>query len=217
MNAPMDILRDGNQFIANLRHRRRAHVFILSGPSGVGKDAIIERLRESEVDTHFAITATTRPPRDNEIEGRHYYFWSETDFHQRIAAGLMLEHATVYQHHYGVPRDPVEAALNRGQDVVIKIDVQGAAAVRKVVPGAVSIFLAPESMESLYSRLSARKSDDPVRIQQRFAEAAVELRRANEFDYVVFNETNGILRALDDVRAIFTSVRSATMQPEIRI
>jgi len=217
VNSFENIVRQGDDFIAQLRSRRCARVFIISGPSGVGKDAVIERLKESEVDTHFAITATTRQQREGEVDGQHYYFVSAETFAEWVANDQLLEHASVYENRYGVPRDPVVAALRRGQDVIVKIDVQGAAAIRTLVPEAVSIFLAPESMERLHARLSARKTDDVGQLARRFAEAGIELERANEFDYVVFNETNGILRAVSEIRSILLAERAKLDQPTIEI
>ncbi|HRA46793.1 MAG TPA: guanylate kinase [Thermomicrobiales bacterium] len=211
------IVRDGDAFIAQLRQRRRPRVFIISGPSGVGKDAVIERLRDSEEDTHFAITATTRPMRENEVDKVHYYFVTPDRFEDWIETDQLLEHAQVYSHQYGVPKEPVRAALALGQDVIIKIDVQGAASLRRLMPEAISIFLAPESMERLFARLSARKSDDAEALARRFAEAGRELQRAHEFDYVVFNETNGILRAVADIRAILLAERERLIQPSIAL
>ena len=113
-----------------------------------------------------------------------------------------------------MPRSPVRAALQRGQDVVIKIDVQGAATIRALIPDSVGIFIAPESMDSLYLRLSARKTDDPEVLERRFEEARIELLRAQEFDYVVFNETNGLLRAVDEISAIIRAVRADSASPK---
>lgn len=208
-------LREGDQFITDLRSRRRPRVFIISGPSGVGKDSIIDRLRERESDTHFAVTATTRERRESERDGIHYYFLSRAQFATRVAEGEFLEFANVYGEQYGVPKSPVRAALHRGQDVVVKIDVQGAAAIRTIIPESTGIFIAPESMDSLRLRLSARKSDDPLALARRFEEARHELLRAHEFDYVVFNETNGLLRAIDEIGAIIRAARSEIRQPEI--
>jgi guanylate kinase len=211
------IVSQGDQFIARLRSRRQPRVFIISGPSGVGKDAVIERLKESEEDTHFAITATTRPRREGEVDGQHYYFVTPETFAEWVRKGALLEYAQVYENRYGVPRQPVEAALHRGQDVIIKIDVQGAAAIKSIMPEAVSIFLAPESMDRLYSRLSARKTDDAEQLARRFAEAGIELERANEFEYIIFNETNGILRAVSEIRSILLAQRALIDQPVITI
>lgn len=210
-------LQEGDKFIFGLRTRRRPRVFIISGPSGVGKDSVIDRLRELESDTHFAVTATTRPQRDREIDGTHYFFLAEQEFENWVADGEFLEFATVYGQRYGVPKSPVRAAIQRGQDVIIKIDVQGAAAVRALIPDSIGIFIAPESMDSLHLRLSARKTDDPIVLARRFEEARHELLRAHEFDYVVFNETNGLLRAVEDISAIIRAVRSEIRQPQIEI
>ena len=217
MIASEQLLQDGDKFIAGLRGRQRPRVFVISGPSGVGKDSIIDRLRERESDTHFAVTATTRPHRDGEIDAVHYHFVSRDRFSAMVAEGEFLEHATVYGELYGVPRSPVRAALRRGQDIVVKIDVQGAAAIRRAVPESVGIFIAPESMQSLYLRLSARKSDDQAILERRFEAARSELLRAHEFDYVVFNETNGLLRAVDKISAIISAVRSELEQPDISL
>lgn len=210
-------LQEGDKFIHGLRTRRRPRVFIISGPSGVGKDSVIDRLRELESDTHFAVTATTRPQRDREIDGSHYFFLAQQEFENWVADGEFLEFATVYGQRYGVPRSPVRAAIQRGQDVIIKIDVQGAAAIRALIPESVGIFIAPESMDSLYLRLSARKTDDPIVLARRFEEARHELLRAHEFDYIVFNETNGLLRAVEDISAIIRAVRSEIRQPRIDV
>lgn len=215
--VPDPQLEEGDQFISHLRNRRRPHVFIISGPSGVGKDSVIDRLRERESDTHFAVTATTRPRRETETDGVHYFFLTDRQFAEWVANGEFMEFATVYEHRYGVPRSPVRAALERGQDVVIKIDVQGAAAIRTLIPDSTGIFISPESMHSLHLRLSARKTDDPVGLAQRFEEARHELLRANEFDYIVFNKTNGLLRAVEDISAIIRAVRSEIRQPEIAL
>ena len=210
-------MHEGDQFIAGLRNRRRPRVFIISGPSGVGKDSVIDRLRERESDTHFAVTATTRPRRETEIDGMHYHFLSEQRFAEWIADAEFIEFATVYGRRYGVPKSPIRAALERGQDVVIKIDVQGAASVRALLPESVGIFIAPESMHSLRLRLSARKTDDPAALARRFEEAGRELLRAHEFDYIVFNETNGLLRTVDEISAIIQAVRAEIRQPDITI
>jgi guanylate kinase len=217
VSAPEQQLHEGDQFIAGLRSRRRPHVFIISGPSGVGKDSVIDRLRERESDTHFAVTATTRSKRETEVDGVHYHFLAERQFADWVADGEFLEYATVYEQRYGVPKSPVRAALDRGQDVVIKIDVQGAASIRALIPEAVGIFISPESMHSLHLRLSARKTDDPLALAKRFEEAGHELLRAHEFDYIVFNETNGLLRAVEEISAIISAVRSEIRQPDIKL
>lgn len=204
---------DGDAFIERLRERRRPRVFVISGPSGVGKDSILDRLRERESDSHFAITATTREKRPGETHGIHYNFLTAEKFRNWIESGEFLEHAEVYGNLYGVPKSPVVAALERGQDVIIKVDVQGAASVRAKIPESIGIFIAPESMNSLRLRLAARKTDDAEALQRRFEAARAELFRVTEFDYVVFNETNGLLRAVDEISAIIQAHRAELRQP----
>lgn len=208
---------DGDLFIGELRAVRQPRVFVLSGPSGVGKDSLIERLREYEPGTHFTVTATTRPQRSNEIDGTHYHFFTMEDFEYRVANGEFLESAMVYGNRYGVLKAPVASALAAGRDVVVKIDVKGAATIRELIPDSISIFLAPESMDSLKDRLRYRKTESDEVIARRFEEAGRELLRANEFDYVVFNETHGMLKAVQDVRAILQAARMEARQPRIAL
>ena len=208
---------DADDLIGDLRALRRPRVFIISGPSGVGKDAVIEQLREHFPDAFFAVTATTRNRRPGEIDGVHYYFLTEEDFRQRLAENEFLESAIVYGNHYGVPRGPVRAALARGQDVFIKVDVQGAAEIRRLVPGVVSIFLSPESAGTLLQRLKHRKTDDPAELMTRFATATRELMVASEFDYIVFNEQDRIYNALDEITAIVRAESCRIHQAEIHL
>jgi guanylate kinase len=208
---------DADDLIGDLRALRRPRVFIISGPSGVGKDAIIEQLRERFPEAFFAVTATTRDRRPGEIDGVHYFFLSKDDFRQRLAEGEFLESATVYGNLYGVLRGPVRAALARGQDVFVKVDVQGAAEIQRLVPGAVAIFLAPESASTLLQRLKHRKTDDPAELMARFATATRELGAASEFDYVVFNKQDRLDDALNEIAAVVTAELSRTHQPEIHV
>ena len=206
-----------DELIGDLRALRRPRLFVISGPSGVGKDTVIELLRERCPDAYFAVTVTTRPRRPGEIDGVHYYFMDDATFHARLADGEFLESATVYGHHYGVPRGPIRAALARGQDVIVKVDIQGAASIRRLVPDAVSIFLAPESMAALLQRLRSRKTDDPEVLMHRFGTASRELASADAFDYVIFNESERVERTLEQICAIVTAEHCRTHQPEIHL
>jgi guanylate kinase len=206
-----------DEVIADLRAGRKPRLFVISGPSGVGKDTVIERLREEFTDIHFAVTATTRPRRPGEIDGIHYYFLTKETFDLRLANDEFLEHAVVYEHHYGVPKTPVRHALNRGQDVIVKVDVQGAASIRKLAPNGIFIFLAPESMSELLRRLKARKSDDPDVLMDRFQAASHELSSATEFDYVVFNEVERVESAMDALCSIVQAERCKIHQPEVNL
>lgn len=208
---------DVDDVIGDLRALRRPRVFIISGPSGVGKDAVIEQLRLRFPDAFFAVTATTRNRRPGEIDGVHYFFLDEADFQQRLGEGEFLESATVYGNHYGVLRGPVRAALARGQDVFAKVDVQGAAEIERLMPAAVSIFLAPESAATLLQRLKHRKTDDPAELMARFTTATRELATAKNFDYIVFNHQDQLDKALVDIAAIVRAERCRIVQPNIHI
>src|SRR5947209_1599058 len=166
--SSLDQSGEGDAFIAELRARRRPRLFVISGPSGVGKDSVIEKLRTRHPEIHFAVTATTRARRPGEIDGIHYYFMDAATFAERDRQGEFIETAIVYGNHYGVPRTPVRHALARGQDVVAKVDVQGAASIHDAAPNACFIFLAPESMTELLRRLRSRKTDDPEALMARF-------------------------------------------------
>jgi guanylate kinase len=208
---------DADDLIGDLRAQRRPRVFIISGPSGVGKDSVIEQLRVKLPEAFFAVTATTRERRPGEMDGVHYFFLTEKDFRDRLAEGEFLESATVYGNLYGVPKGPVRAALARGQDVFVKVDVQGAAEIRKVIPAAVSIFLAPESASTLLQRLKHRKTDDPAELMGRFSTATRELAAASDFDYVIFNHQDRLETALDEILAVVKAEISRTAQPEIHL
>lgn len=185
---------------------------VISGPSGAGKDALVERLRAAategaEPPSHFAITATTRPPRSGERHGVDYYFSSETAFAELLAQGGLLEHATVYGHRYGVPRQPIEEALAQGQDVFIKTDVQGAATIRGRVPQALTIFLTAPSLADLEKRLRARGTDSEAALERRLATVRAELECATSFDYVVTNHRGRLEEAVAAVEAICAAER----------
>lgn len=211
------LIREGDERIAALRTERKPRVFIVSGPSGVGKDAVIERLQTRYPHARYVVTATTRPVRSGEIDGVHYHFLSEAEFLARLGATDFLEHAIVYGNHYGVPRSPVVEALNRGQDVVIKVDVKGAATLRERISHTVSVFLAPESMEELRHRLRARKTEDLDVLFKRFATAAHELTRADEFDFVVFNESGKLDATLNTLCQIIDSEGHRLHQQDVEV
>jgi guanylate kinase len=203
--------------LSSLRAVRQPRIFVISGPSGVGKDTVIELMRPLYPDAYFAVTATTRPRRPGEIDGVHYYFLDEDTFVARKGDGEFLESAVVYGHHYGVPRSPIRTALARGEDVFIKVDVQGAASIRALVPHTILIFLLPESMGTLLQRLRSRKTDDPEVLMNRFSTASRELASASEFDYVVFNESDRVERTLDTIRSIVKAEQSRVHQPEVHL
>jgi guanylate kinase len=178
-------------------------LIVLSGPSGVGKDTVMTELkRRRDWPFHFVVTATTRPARAGEVDGVDYHFVSLGSFAELIDRGELLEHAVVYGDHKGIPKQQVRDALAGGRDVVLRIDVQGAATIRRLAPEAVSIYLSASSEEELIARLIARKSDPPEAIKMRIATAREEMKRVNEFDYCVVNPDGGVPKAVDEIMAI---------------
>ncbi|MCB0136408.1 MAG: guanylate kinase [Caldilineaceae bacterium] len=186
----------------------RPVLVVLSGPSGVGKDSVIQGLKESGYPFYFVVTATTRPMRPNEVDGIDYHFVSVGDFAEMIENNELLEYAVVYGDYKGIPKKHVREALASGQDVIMRIDVQGAATIRALVPNAVTIFLTAESEEELVRRLQLRKTEPPDQLKMRIVTARRELRRFTEFDYVVINPEEQLDDAVDQVLSIIRAEKS---------
>ena len=182
-------------------------LLVISGPSGVGKDVLLSRIRASGAPYFFTITATTRDRRDGERDGVEYHFLSKRRFEAMIATGELLEWATVYGNYYGVPKAQVMDALNRGEDVIIKIDVQGAATIREIAPDALFIFLAAPSEAELERRLRGRKSESDSALALRMEQARHELREAKKFDYVVVHQTDRTDEAVREIEGIIERER----------
>lgn len=175
---------------------------VLSGPSGVGKDSALMRMRELGFPFHFVVTATDRPQRPGEINGVDYHFVSTAQFEQMIADQELLEWARVYNDYKGIPKWDVRNALNSGRDVILRIDVQGTATIKKLAPQAVTIFLAPPNFDELRERLHYRRTDSPDQIEQRLAKAAWEMEQIESFDYVVVNPAAQLDSAVGQIRSI---------------
>ena len=180
---------------------------LLSGPSGVGKDSLLAALRERRPDAHNAVTATTRAPREGERNGVDYHFCSEPDFLRLLGEGAFLEHASVYGRFYGVPKAPIVAALTEGRDVLMRVDVQGAATIRALVPDAITVFLLMDSFDELEARLRARSSDGEADLQRRIATARAEMDRLPDFDYAVANREGRLDETVDALLAIMRAER----------
>ncbi len=180
---------------------------VLSGPSGVGKDTLLKRLKERGHDFAFVVTMTTRPMREGEVEGIDYLFVSKSTFADMMQADELLEHSLVYGDYKGIPKQQVRDAIKSGKDVLMRIDVQGAAKIRKIVPNVVTIFLAPESENELERRLAERKTETLENLKIRIATAREEMKRIDEFDYVVVNRANHQDRAVGQIVAIITAER----------
>lgn len=175
---------------------------VLSGPSGAGKDAVLDEMARRGLRFHRVITCTTRPPRDAERDGVDYFFVSDAEFDRLIETGGLLEHAVVYGHRSGVPRQQVVDKLREGVDVYVRTDVQGAASIRKLAPGAVLVFITPSSLDEIEARIRARGADDEATVQRRLATARDEMARRREFDYVVENEPGRLDATVDRLMEI---------------
>ena len=178
---------------------------VLSGPSGAGKDAVLSRMREVGYPLEYIITVTTRPQRAKEKDNVDYHFVSTGRFREMIENNELLEWANVYGNYYGVPKQPVKQALDRGQDIIVKVDIQGAATIKKIIPQVVSIFLIPQSMEELALRLNQRQTESPFDLTLRLKIAEEEIKQLSLFDYIVVNRQDKIDLAVSDIKAIITA------------
>lgn len=180
---------------------------VLSGPSGVGKDAVLARMRELRRPFYYVVTATTRPCRSEERDGVDYHFLPQEEFQRRMVAGQFLEWAEVYGNYYGVPRDEIAQGLSSGMDVMVKVDVQGAATIKKILPQAVFIFLTPPSVRDLERRLKQRHSESSAELDLRLAEAGKEIENLSFFDYVITSHHGGLDEIVSQTDAIVTAER----------
>lgn len=183
-------------------HLTEPLMIVISGPSGVGKDSVVNRMSERKLPFSFVVTATTRPPRDNETHGEDYFFYTKDEFADMIEQGELLEYAFVYNDYKGIPKSQVREAFSSGKDVVMRLDVQGAATIRELYPEALLIFLTTESEAELVKRLQERKTEIPEELKLRIATARQELKRVNEFDYVVVNRDLQLDQTVDTIKAI---------------
>lgn len=179
---------------------KKGKTFIISGPSGVGKSTVLRTLFEGRDDLYFSVSATTRAPRPTEMPDVDYRFIEAETFRQWIGEGEFLEYAEYVGNFYGTPKRYVDEAMEAGKDVILDIEVQGAAQVHELRPEVVRIFVAPPSWEELERRLKARGTDSPEKIQERLLRAKVELESADSYDYFVINDT--VERAVKELRAI---------------
>jgi guanylate kinase len=177
-------------------------VIVVAGPSGVGKDAILHRMKERHCPFHFVTTMTTRQQRAGEKDMVDYHFVAKDEFQQLLQNNGLLEWAEVYGNWYGVPKGPVKEALDQGKDTIIKVDVQGAFHYKSILPDAILIFIAPPSLEELSKRLCKRKTECAEDLSLRLKTAEMELEQISHFDYVVLNSSNAVDQAVEDILAI---------------
>jgi guanylate kinase len=200
-----------------------AMLIIISGPSGVGKDTIIDALRRRDVqrnrdaERHYVVTCTTRAPRSGEVDGIDYHFLSREEFLRLRAARGFLEANEVHGNWYGSPRDQVRDALVAGRDVILKIDVQGAQVVKEQVTEALLIFVVPPSLEELFERLRTRATETAEQLEVRQRDAAIELARQNDYDQIVANETGQVERTAARIDGIIASEHELHPDRRVRV
>jgi guanylate kinase len=187
---------------------------VLTGPSGAGKDSILQAIKER---TGFAtpVNVTTRPRRPAEVEGVDYFFVSKPEFARLVSAGELLEHANVYGQDKGVPKTPIRKLLESGRDVILRTDIQGARYIESVVPGTLTIFVAPPSDDELERRLRERGGDTPEQVEVRLRTARQEMAAAKDFDYVVVNDDFD--HCLDDIESIIAAEKARPDRPRLHI
>lgn len=222
-DEPIDISADPGRPEEVVEGAPGAMLVIISGPSGVGKDTIIEALKRREAaagrDGHryYVVTCTTRPPRNGEVDGLDYHFLSRAEFLKMRADRGFLEANEVHRNWYGSPRAPVRDALVAGRDAILKIDVQGAQVVKEQVSAALLIFIVPPTLEALFQRLRTRATESVDQLEQRQRDAAIELARQHDYDYVVVNETGQVERTAEQIDEIIAEEHRRNPDRRVRI
>jgi len=190
---------------------------VISGPSGVGKDAVLARMRESDRSLEYIVTVTTRPQRAQEKDNIDYHFISAAQFQEMIEQEELLEWANVYGNMYGVPKQPIKQALERGQDTVVKVDIQGAATIKKLLPQAVLVFLMPSSIEELALRLKQRHTESIFDLALRMKTAGEEIKQLSRFDYMVINEQGEFDRTVAQIEAVIAAEKCRVTPRELSL
>ena len=197
--------------------QREPRLIVLSAPSGAGKDTVLRMLRQRDLDLHVVVTCTTRPRREEERDGVDYRFLSRDDFADLQRRGELLEYAEYAEHSYGTPKQDVRDAFARGEDALLKIEVQGAALVKRQFPGTVMVFLAPPDLAELERRLRDRGVSDPADMARRLEAARRELGQIPRYDYLVVNHVKRVADAADQIEDIIRAERCRLGVPPVRL
>ena len=192
-------------------------LIVISGPSGIGKDAVVGLLRKTNHDTHFVITMNSRTRRADETEGVDYFFVTREEFEAKIANDELIEYAKVYSDYKGIPKSQVREAFSSGKDVIMRLDVQGAMTIRKLCPDAILIFLTASSREEWINRLLERRSESPEELEVRLCRAAEEYKMLDQFDYVVVNSDKHLEQTIADIQAIIRAEHLKTHPRKVEL
>lgn len=195
-----------NSYYGYNKDRCKGNLFVISGPSGVGKGTICKELMKQYSDLVFSVSATTRKARPGEAHGREYYFYSTDEFVEMVKADAFLEYAKVYENFYGTPRSFVERIIKEGKDCILEIDVQGALQVKRKKPEGIFIFIVPPSRDELIRRITCRGTEDQAEINKRMNKVDGELAQIKHYDYMVVNDD--LHKAVENIRSIITAERS---------
>lgn len=190
-------------------------LIVISGPSGIGKDSVLQELKRRRLPFHFVVTANTRAPRPEEVDGVDYIFMSREEFMAGVERGDFIEHAQVYNDLKGIPRWQIEDALKSSKDVVLRVDVQGAETIRDLYPEALLIYLIPRNYDEWYKRLVSRKTESEEDLKTRVEISVKEIEKIDIFDYLVVNAENLLCDAVDDIIGIIHSEHLAVRHRKI--
>ena len=188
--------------------KSKGTLVVISGPSGSGKGTVVKKLRELMPDVALSVSATTRAPREGEVDGREYYFITRDDFEDMVAQGEILEFTSYCGNYYGTPKKEAERITGEGRDLILEIEVDGASQIKKLVPDALTIMLIPPSVTELESRLRGRGTETEQTIANRLLRAREEIKLADSYDYVVVNENGGVEKCAENIRDIIRAQRN---------
>lgn len=200
-----------------LERQQNPLLIVISGPSGVGKDSVLQRMKARHLPFHFVVTATTRPPRPDETEGVDYHFVSHDEFAEMIENDALIEYAIVYNDYKGIPKEQVRQALRSGNDVLMRIDVQGAETIRELYPDALLIFLSTETEAELEDRLRSRKTESKEGLKLRIATARQEMKQVEQFDYYVINREFQLEHTVEGILAIIKAEHLRTHPRQVSL